>query len=77
MIKMTMEQWRNMPKAKKSRVTHAVRYLEPNKSRKGRMGRQNGREVPDRQFMGARTMWTGGRVLFEGLDFVITDESLI
>lgn len=77
MLELTMEQWRNMPMEKKGRVTNAVRFLEPNGARKGRMGRQRGREVPDRQFIGAKTLKMGKRVLFEGIDFVISDYSLI
>ena len=77
MLEFTMEQWNAMPKAKKGKVTNAVRFLDPNGARKGRMGRQKGREVPDRQFIGAKTLKMGKRVLFEGIDFVISDYSLI
>lgn len=77
MLEFTMEQWNAMPRAKRGKVTNAVRFLEPNGARKGRMGRQMGRAVPDRQFMGAKTLWMKGRVLFEGIDFVISDYSLI
>ena len=77
MRKFTMMQWENMPKEKKGRVSHALVFSVPENSKRLFFGRQAGHAVPDRKFIGARTLLTGKRMLIEGLDFKITDDSLI
>jgi hypothetical protein len=70
-ISMTASEYEDMPDEDKGVIKSAVRYVHDNKRRPGRMGRQDGQDFDDHEYIGRRTLRIGARVVIEGFTLKI------
>jgi hypothetical protein len=68
---MSAREYADMPDKDKGVIKNAVRYVHDGRRRPGKMGRQDGQDFDDPEYIGRRTLRIGARVVIEGFTLKI------